>query len=99
MRGLDGVYQRLREEVERGTDSAGNKVLMVGQKYTHDDAIKQLESFIEVINSKWLDGDKDILEPQIRFPAKCLDNFLDHPFVFDLIKSETYDWEANDAMK
>lgn len=26
----------------------------------------------------------------------CVDNVLEHPFVFDLIKSETLDWELYD---
>jgi hypothetical protein len=28
----------------------------------------------------------------------CVDNILEHPFVFDLIKSETLDWEINDPI-
>jgi len=36
--------------------------------------------------------------PSQQLPANCLDNVLDNPFVFDLIKSETYDWERNDRM-
>jgi len=27
-----------------------------------------------------------------------MDGVLDNPFIFDLIKSETFDWEKNDVM-
>jgi hypothetical protein len=29
----------------------------------------------------------------LEFPAFILDQILENPFVFDLIKSETFDWE------
>lgn len=27
----------------------------------------------------------------------CLELLLDNPFLFDALKSETYDWEVNDS--
>ena len=32
------------------------------------------------------------------FPKLCFDALLEHPFVFDLLKSETHDWEINDMI-
>ena len=32
------------------------------------------------------------------FAVIVLDAIMENPFVFDLIKSETYDWEENDLM-
>lgn len=34
----------------------------------------------------------------LEFPAHLLDQILENPFIFDLIKSETFDWEVNDML-
>ena len=33
-----------------------------------------------------------------QLPATVLDSVLENPFIFDLLKSETVDWEINDSM-
>lgn len=34
----------------------------------------------------------------LKLPSICLEIVLDNPFIFDLIKSETFDWETNDRI-
>lgn len=34
----------------------------------------------------------------LQLPTICWEVTLDNPFIFDLIKSETFDWEINDRI-
>ena len=37
-------------------------------------------------------------EQFLKLPISCLEIVLDCPFIFDLLKSETFDWEINDKI-
>jgi len=44
------------------------------------------------------DNREEIDQIPYRFPGIVLDSILENPFLFDLLKSETVDWEINDNM-
>lgn len=84
-----------------------HKTIMVGHKYTKEDAIDQIEAVIQSILSHSNDvAEQDFFDPEEEEVEKnnqelsvlLLDQILENPFLFDLIKSETYDWEINDIL-
>lgn len=74
---------------------------LVAKKYSERDCIEQIEAFIGRLQTLSLPSIKDLMNPEddrpesVRFPAICLDLVIENPFIFDLIKSETFDWETN----
>ena len=78
---------------------------MIGKKYTKCDALEQLEYAIQRINGLFSDNEnnRNRMNPEhepnyLKLPSICLEIVLDNPFIFDLIKSETFDWETNDRI-
>lgn len=83
-----------------------HKTIMVGHKYTKDDAIDQIEAVINSILSHTNKTEQDFFNPEEEeaekdyrdLPVLLLDQVLENPFLFDLMKSETFDWEINDML-
>lgn len=83
--------------VEESQRQIHTKETVVGMKYLVSDAIEQIESFNSMLNDQIqnLYGEEHGLPHWEQYPALVLDSVLANPFVFDLIKNETFDFEKN----
>ena len=78
-------------------DSSQHK--FIGRKYSKREAIAQIDNILRKLNllfSKRQFQLNSMCDPLWHnLPTVCFELALEHPFLFDLIKSETFDWEVN----
>lgn len=81
-------------------DLGEHKQVLIGKKWTKEAALAQLDFVVYKINLLF-NNKQYKLNPECdplwySLPSVCLELIVDAPFLNDLLKSETYDWEVND---
>ena len=99
IRSLKKYILRL-DESHVDQDPSQTKIILVGKKYRKEDAIDQLTYSIQRIRTIFALNETNQINPEDEpewygLPQRVLSVVLECPFLFDLIKSESFDWEVN----
>ena len=81
-------------------DVGEHKQILIGKRWSKEAALAQLDFAVYKINMLFNDRQYKI-NPECdplwyNMPMVCLELIVDAPFLYDLLKSEVYDWEVND---